>query len=208
MSQILQSLEAANSEEFCIRGVEIKGLKTFPDDRGFFREVIRYNDPFFAGTDSTTPVAPRSTPFGQWSHSKMTVNTVKAWHHHHVQTDWWYCGIGILHVVLFDLRENSPTWKRKMEFLLGDTDEPVSSGNSVLTAVAKIPPGVAHGLRVQTNIAHLFYVTSETYNPQDEGRYPFHCAEIPHSWGNERDLIVADNDRRLFAPTAPKSWLR
>ncbi len=31
-----------------IHGVEIKQLRTFPDQRGFFREVIRVTDEFFA----------------------------------------------------------------------------------------------------------------------------------------------------------------
>ena len=38
-----------------IAGVEIKELVTRPDERGFFREVIRKTDPFFA------------EGFGQWS---------------------------------------------------------------------------------------------------------------------------------------------
>lgn len=38
-----------------IKGVELKSLTTHPDDRGFFREIIRNTDPFFA------------SGFGQWA---------------------------------------------------------------------------------------------------------------------------------------------
>ena len=40
-----------------ISGVEIKPLKTHKDERGFFREVVRFNDAFFNDTKN----------FGQWS---------------------------------------------------------------------------------------------------------------------------------------------
>ena len=72
-----------------IEGVVSKSLRTYPDDRGFFREIIRFNDNFFADQ------------FAQWSHSKMSKNTVKAWHYHHRQIDWWYIPIGVAEVVLY-----------------------------------------------------------------------------------------------------------
>ena len=50
-----------------IDGVEIKKLTTFPDQRGFFREVIRVSDDFFG------------EGFGQWSHTKSYQGVVKAW---------------------------------------------------------------------------------------------------------------------------------
>lgn len=84
-------------------GVEIKNLKSFPDQRGFFREIIRTSDEFFQGGK-----------FAQWSHSKMTENVVKAWHFHHIQTDWWYLGLGQIETVLFDNRPESPTYKSKL----------------------------------------------------------------------------------------------
>ena len=32
-----------------IHGIELKPLKIFPDDRGFFMETLRQDDPFFRG---------------------------------------------------------------------------------------------------------------------------------------------------------------
>jgi len=179
--------------ENCISGVLFKELRTFPDDRGFFRELVRYNDPFFEGTSS-------ERCFAQWSHSKMALHTVKAWHFHHLQIDWWYVPIGFVHVVLYDKREESPTYKRKIEFRLGEDDK----YPNVLSTVVKIPQGVLHGCRVLSDFAHLFYITSRTYDPQDEGRFPFNSELVPHVWGDEAELIVAPNDRRLFMPTAKR----
>jgi dTDP-4-dehydrorhamnose 3,5-epimerase len=101
--------------------------------------------------------------------------------------------IGEVEVVLYDLRESSPTHGEKMHFHMGEP-EPL---------VVRIPPGVAHGLKVLSPEAHLFYITSRIYDPQDEGRYPFDSGVVPHAWGDPAALIVSDRDRRLHMPPYP-----
>jgi len=177
-----------------IAGVEVKELVSYPDDRGFFREVIRETDPIFSRDSKGTKGA-----YGQWSHSKMALNTVKAWHFHHKQIDWWYCPIGVIHTVLIDMREESPTYKGKMEFLMGESE----LNPDARQIVVKIPQGVAHGCKVLTPFAHLFYITSEIYNPQDEGRYPFDSKEMGHDWGSG-EWIISEKDRKLFIPPHPR----
>jgi dTDP-4-dehydrorhamnose 3,5-epimerase len=141
-----------------IQDVEIKQLVTHTDERGFFREIIRETDEFFGH-------------FGQWSHSLMYPGTSKAWHIHRVQTDWWYC-IGALKVALYDTREDSPSRGELMQFFMGDR-----YGASCV----KIPPGVAHGCRA-LELSHLLYITSNTYNPEDEGRIPHDDPGIGYDW--------------------------
>lgn len=173
--------------------VEFKELKTHRDDRGFFREIIRENDSIFAGHKD-------QASFGQWSHSKMSKNTVKAWHYHHLQYDWWYIGLGVVSVVLVDFREESPTYQKKIEFKLGDSEV----DSEALQAVLGIPPGIIHGCKCLTEFAHLFYITNRVYDPNDEGRYPFNSPIITHDWGNESELIVAPNDRKTIVPSSPR----
>ena len=141
-----------------IEGVEFKDLITHADERGFFRELIRSDDAFFDG-------------FGQWSHSLMYPGTAKAWHVHHRQTDWWYC-IGGLKVALYDTRRDSPTSGKLMEFYMGDRYG---------ARCVKIPPGVAHGCRAM-ELTHLLYVTSQVYDPDDEGRIPHDDPGIGYDW--------------------------
>ena len=62
-----------SKENKVIEGVILKELKTQADDRGFFREIIRVTDDFFI------------EGFGQWSHSLMYNNVIKAWHYHKKQ---------------------------------------------------------------------------------------------------------------------------
>ncbi len=170
----------SNTEHF-IHGVTQKTLQTFPDDRGFFREILRYNEEVFS-----------EGQFAQWSHSKMSKNVVKAWHFHHRQTDWWYVALGTIEAVLYDYRPESPTHEQKMQFILSGEDS--SSSNLI-----RIPPGVLHGLKVLSDTAHLLYITSQIYDPEDEGRIPYNDPTIPHNWGN--DVITVPRDRTLHIPS-------
>ncbi|RME57465.1 MAG: hypothetical protein D6780_08375 [Candidatus Dadabacteria bacterium] len=174
--------------EDLIAGVVVKELVSHPDQRGFFREIFRFNEPIFEGGH-----------FAQWSHSKMTKNVVKAWHFHHIQTDWWYVPLGCIEAVLFDNREESPTYKKKMVIIMGDSKSGIEGAKEV---VVRIPPGVLHGCKVLTDEAHLLYITSETYNPNDEGRYPYNSEIVPHSWGD--NVITSPNDRKTFMPTSER----
>ena len=131
----------------------------------------------------------------------MERNVVKAWHYHHIQFDWWYIPFGLTETVLFDNREESPTYKNKLVLPLGDpTKHP-----EALCACVKIPQGVLHGCKVLSDEAHLFYITSETYNPDDEGRFPYNSDLVGHEWGDP--VTVADNDRRSFVPTQSRRLL-
>ena len=144
-----------------IEGVVVRELTTHVDERGFFREIIRKTDPFFA------------EGFGQWSYSLMLNGVIKAWHFHRIQTDWWYAADGALRIGLCDMRPGSKTHKKTMDFMAGDLYQAV---------VVKIPPGVAHGCKVVQGPAHLFYVTSHVYNPDDVIRLPYDDPEIAFDW--------------------------
>ncbi len=144
-----------------IQGVETKALVTQTDERGFFREIIRVTDPIF------------KEGFGQWSHTQTYTGAAKAWHIHQRQIDWWYVAIGVIKVALYDTRSDSPTCGQLDEFLMGDGQP---------SQVLKIPPGVAHGYKVLEGPMHLFYITSNTYDPADEGRIPHDDPRIGYDW--------------------------
>jgi dTDP-4-dehydrorhamnose 3,5-epimerase len=144
-----------------INGVEFKELVTHVDERGFFREIIRVTDPLF------------SEGFGQWSQSLMYHDVIKAWHVHKKQIDWWYVASGVLKVGLYDSRKESSTYGDTMSFFMGDNQD---------AQILRIPTGVAHGCKCICGPANLFYITSETYNPEDEGRIPYDASEIDFDW--------------------------
>lgn len=144
-----------------INGVIVKKLVTHTDERGYFRELIRVTDDFF------------TEGFGQWSISQMYPGVIKAWHIHKKQVDWWYVHNGVLKVALYDTRKDSPTYKEIIELLMGD-NQPAQ--------ILRIPPGVAHGCKCISGPANLFYITSNVYNPADEGRIPHDDPEIGYDW--------------------------
>lgn len=144
-----------------IEGVVLKELFTYPDERGFFREIIRVTDDFF------------KEGFGQFSHSLVYSGVAKAWHIHKRQVDWWYVATGVLKVVLYDGREDSSTHGEIIEFLMGDNQP---------GRVLRVPPGVAHGCKAISGPVNLFYVTSHTYDPSDEGRIPHDDPTIGYDW--------------------------
>ena len=143
-----------------IQDVVFKSLETHRDERGFFRELVRVTDAFFG-------------EFGQWSHSIMYPGVIKAWHFHRRQTDWWYVSHGVLKAALHDLREDSSTFRVTQDFLMGDQQEPI---------VVAIPPGVAHGCKILSGPAGLFYLTSTVFDPEDEGRLPHDDPSIGYDW--------------------------
>lgn len=144
-----------------IDGVVVKKLVTYPDERGFFRELIRKTDDFFG------------EGFAQLSHSLMHPGVSKAWHIHKTQVDWWYVPVGVLKVALYDTREGSPTKGVLQELFMGG-----DHGYSIL----KIPPGVAHGCKAIGGTSHLIYVTSNIYDTAEEGRIPYNDPEIGYDW--------------------------
>jgi dTDP-4-dehydrorhamnose 3,5-epimerase len=150
-----------------IEGVVVKELATHVDERGYFRELIRVTDEFF------------KEGFGQLSHALVHQGVAKAWHIHKIQIDWWYVATGMLRVGLYDTRPESPTYKQTMELLLGE---------QLPGRVLRVPTGVAHGFRCLAGPAHMFYVTSKVYNPDDEGRIAHDDPGIGYDWLREAPI--------------------
>lgn len=144
-----------------IDGVVVKELVSHADERGFFREIIRASDDFFAAG------------FGQLSHSLVYPRIVKAWHAHKLQTQWTYVAAGDLDVVLHDTRPASPTFRKTMTILVGE---------HYPARTYSMPPGVAHGYRCLLGPAHVIYITSGTYDPEDEVRIAHDDPTIGYDW--------------------------
>ena len=145
-----------------IQGVEIKSLITHPDDRGYFREILRDDDSLLSN-------------FGQTSVTLTYPGVIKAFHYHERQDDLWYVAKGMAQCVLYDRRKDSPTYKQTQVIFAGEY-------NPVLI---KIPIGVAHGYRaIGPEPVILFYHTTTSYNSQnpDEKRIPWDDPEIGFDW--------------------------
>jgi len=145
-----------------IKDVQIKKIVRHHDDRGFFSEIFKENDPFFKEIKQT-------------SYTETYPGVIKAFHYHKKQDDTWFFVKGSAQVVLHDLREGSET-KGKTQVIYAGEDNPI---------LIYIPVGVIHGYRVLGNKkACLFYHTNQAYDPEnpDEYRLPYDSKEIGFDW--------------------------
>ena len=148
----------------CIHGVRLNPFDLWPDDRGYFLEVVRMRQGLAAD------FAPETT---QVSAALSYPGTIKAFHFHRHQTDLWAPASGMFQVVLVDLRADSPTFGLKNTMYLG----------ALKTWQVLIPPGVGHGYKVIGETpAMLVYVTNRLYDPKDEGRIAHDDPSIQYDW--------------------------
>lgn len=144
-----------------IAGVHVKPLRLIPDERGYLMEMLRADDPFFQ-------------KFGQCYISATYPGVVKAWHYHTVQVDHFVCVAGMVKLVLFDGRDDSPTRGAINEFFLGDQHR----------ALVVVPNLVHHGWKcISPEMALVVNTPSEPYHyaDPDEFRAAAH-GEIPYDW--------------------------
>lgn len=146
-----------------IDGVKFKRLKVIPDERGRLMEMIRCDDPeFFTG-------------FGQVYMTTAYPDVVKGWHYHLKQDDYFVVVKGMIKLVLYDRRIESPTYGEIQQFFLGEYNP----------LLVRIPCEVAHGFKgIGAEEAIIINLVTEPYNYQepDEYRIAPHSGEIPYDW--------------------------
>ena len=148
-----------------IDGVTVKPLTLIADERGYLLEMLRSDDPMF-------------TTFGQAYVSATYPGVVKAWHYHEVQVDHFVCVVGMVKLVLYDARPESPTRSATNEFFLGDQNR----------ALVVVPNLVYHGWKcISPEMALVVNIPTVPYNrvTPDEHRLPPHGV-LPYDW-NRKD---------------------
>ncbi|MBN2245388.1 MAG: dTDP-4-dehydrorhamnose 3,5-epimerase family protein [Candidatus Aminicenantes bacterium] len=148
-----------------IKGVYTKGLRVIPDERGRLMEILRNDDDVFQ-------------KFGQVYMTTTYPGVVKAWHMHKKQTDNVCCVQGMIKLVLYDSRKESPTYKEVDQFYLG-VHNPL---------LVQIPSYVYHGwMCVSQEEAVVVNIPTETYDysDPDEHRLDPHENDIPYEWSRK-----------------------
>jgi len=147
-----------------IPGVRAEACALHPDDRGWFLEVARLGAGLVAHFPAETT---------QVSAALSYPGTIKAFHFHRRQTDFWVPAKGMFQVALVDLRKGSPTLGLRNTLYIG----------ALRPWRLLIPPGVGHGYKViGLEPAMLVYVTNRHYDPSDEGRIPHDDSGIHYDW--------------------------
>ena len=148
-----------------IDGVKVKKLRVIPDERGRLMEILRCDDALFK-------------KFGQAYMTTAYPGVVKGWHYHKRQTDNLAAIRGMMKLVLYDSREDSPTYKRINEFFFGEHNP----------LLIQIPCFVFHGFKtISEHEAIVINFPTEPYNYEnpDEFRVHPHENDIPYDWGRK-----------------------
>ncbi len=157
---VIQSPDSAH----LIDGVRVSGYALWPDDRGYFLEVLRMGRGMVAGYPAAST---------QVSCALSYPGTIKAFHFHLHQTDLWAPAMGMLQVALVDLRKGSRTFGARNTLYIG----------ALRPWQVLIPPGVGHGYKViGPGPAMLVYATDRFYDPADEGRIAHNDPRIHYDW--------------------------
>lgn len=150
-----------------IEGVKISDLKTYPDERGFFREIIRFDD--FESSPK------------QASHALRVAGISNGWHIHRYHRETFYVVRGIIRLCLKDCRHGGV---EVISYPYDHKDKDVSFGLSTtpgeymeivlggqVPRVVSVPAGVAHGYRILQD-SDIIYTATATYETSmhDEGR--------------------------------------
>jgi dTDP-4-dehydrorhamnose 3,5-epimerase len=145
-----------------IKDVVTHKLRLIPDERGRLMEIIRKDEPHYK-------------PIAQVYMTTNYPGVVKAWHYHKNQTDQVTCAKGMIKLVLYDARENSPTCGEVNEFFIGEHNP----------MLIQIPPMVYHGWKcvsesesVVVNCPDQLY----DYKNPDEHRADYNDPAIPYNW--------------------------
>ena len=145
-----------------IQGVKVKKLKVILDERGRLMEMLRNDDELFI-------------KFGQVYLTTAYPGVIKAWHYHKIQTDHFVVVHGMMKIVLYDGRKDSPTFGQIDEYFAG-VHNPV---------LIQIPPMVMHGFKcISEHEAIVINCPTELYNYEspDEYRIDSRSSEISYNW--------------------------
>lgn len=145
-----------------INGVKIKQLKPTPDERGRLMEILRSDDSLFI-------------KFGQIYMTTAYPGVVKGWHYHKKQTDNMAIIKGMMKLVLYDNKKDSPSYKEINEFFIGEH-------NPLLVQIPKL---IVHGFKcISETEAIVINCPTEVYNRKkpDEYRIDPHSGEVPYNW--------------------------
>lgn len=146
--------QTAQPAEELLQGVKLIPLKVIPTEGGPVLHMLRCDSPLFKG-------------FGEVYFSELLPGAVKAWKRHTLQTQHLSVPVGQALFVLYDARENSPSFGRYQEIPLGRPDN---------YRLLVIPPLVWYGFACAGGTPALVA----------------NCADLPHSPGESERIAVDD----------------
>jgi dTDP-4-dehydrorhamnose 3,5-epimerase len=167
---------AMEYKETKIPGLIIIEKKTYEDDRGFFREVVRVSE-----IEEKTGV---KFKFKQWNHSLSNPKVLRGLHSEE-QNKIVYPVTGKVFSAYADVRSKSKTFGKVVSVKFEEPN---------LKAVF-VPKGVANSVCVYGGqAAHYFYLVDKYYSPEIERGIAWDDADLSIDWP-VKNPIISKRDR-------------
>ncbi len=166
-----------------VEGKTIEGLfviepTVFKDERGYFMETYNQNDFKEAGLDMV---------FVQDNQSMSVKGVLRGLHFQkqHPQGKLVMVSLGEVFDVAVDIRKGSPTFGKWFGAILNQENQ-----NQLW-----IPPGMAHGFVVLSDVAHFHYKCTDFYHPGDEGSIRWNDPTIGIDWPYKEEPVLSAKDQ-------------
>ena len=143
-----------------IDGVLIRPLRQIPDERGKIMHMIRVDDEHFEA-------------FGEVYFSVAYPGAIKGWHLHTRQVQNYAVVSGMIKLVLYDAREDSPTKGELQEIFVGEDNY----------CLVRIPTGVYNGFKgYGVKPAIVANCATVPHDPDEIQRLDPFDESIPYDW--------------------------
>jgi dTDP-4-dehydrorhamnose 3,5-epimerase len=159
-----------------LKGVVSFDLTAFPDERGFFKEVIRISQ-IESKTGGQFVVK-------QFNHSRSTKNTLRGIH----VAPWnklIYVPHGKVQSVIIDCRKDSETFGKYQSVVLGEENK---------TAIF-VPSGCGNSYLVLSDDADYVYLTDQEWSPNQEKGVIWNDNFLAIEWMTDGDPLLSEKDK-------------
>lgn len=165
-----------------VDGVLLIKPKVFGDERGYFVET--YQKERYSEIGITHP-------FVQDNHSMSRRGILRGLHYQtkHPQGKLVMVSLGAVFDVAVDIRPDSPTFCKWFGAILSQENQ----------HQLWIPPGLAHGFLVLSDIAHFHYKCTDFYDPKNEASILWNDPELNIEWPFAEDVVLSQKDMNALS---------
>ncbi|GAB1254653.1 dTDP-4-dehydrorhamnose 3,5-epimerase [Desulfovibrio falkowii] len=160
-----------------LAGVMLIKPRVWGDRRGYFVETWQHERYAAAGIDAA---------FVQDNHSMSTYGILRGLHFQKTRPQGKLVSVSLGRVfdVAVDIRPGSPTFGQWYGVELTQDNQ----------WQLWVPPGMAHGFAVTSQVAHFHYKCTDYYCPEDEGGIRWNDPDLAVAWPVAQPLL-SDKDR-------------
>ncbi|MBE5702206.1 MAG: dTDP-4-dehydrorhamnose 3,5-epimerase [Sutterella sp.] len=165
-----------------VDGVLLIKPKVFGDERGYFVETYQKERYSEIGITHT---------FVQDNHSMSRRGILRGLHYQtkHPQGKLVMVSLGAVFDVAVDIRLDSPTFGKWFGAILSQENQ----------HQLWIPPGLAHGFLVLSDIAHFHYKCTDFYDPKNEASILWNDPELNIEWPFAEDVVLSQKDMNALS---------